>query len=114
MFALTAVQPTLPRITSRQHPLVRTFRDLATSGAGAAEILLDGAHLIREAIAAGVRVDAVLVAEDFEATAPAEDAAVVASAADAGAQIYRATPAVLDAATPVRTPTGIVARAAWT
>jgi hypothetical protein len=53
----------LPSISSRQNPVVRTFRELARqSDANGARLLLDGAHLIREAMAAGLEFETVAVA----------------------------------------------------
>ncbi len=68
-------------------------------------MLLDGEHLIAEALAAGVRLDTVL--------ADGRRPAVVWRARDAGATVYETTAAVLDAASPVQSPSGIVAIAEW-
>ena len=43
-------------ITSRQNPLVARFRDAARGDAGEM-MLLDGAHLVADAIAAQLRID---------------------------------------------------------
>jgi TrmH family RNA methyltransferase len=96
----------LPQLTSRRHPVVQRFRQAAVRRRRGDPVLLDGDHLIDEALAAGVRLDAVLVAD--------ADADRLARYREAGAQIYRAAPAVLDAASPLRTPSGVVALAAWT
>jgi len=112
MFATQAVPHTQPRITSRQHRLVREFRHAAETPASPA-VLLDGAHLLREALASRVRIDTVLVSSAFLEKAPADDRALPADAASKGAIVYEVTPAVLAAATPVRTPSGIVSRASW-
>jgi TrmH family RNA methyltransferase len=45
----------VPAITSRQNPIVARFRAVAT-GERSDELLLDGVHLVTEAIAAGTRI----------------------------------------------------------
>jgi TrmH family RNA methyltransferase len=94
-------------ITSRRHPLVVACRE-ARSGGDDQPLLLDGWHLLVEAVQSAADVDAVLVAT--APPGPAERAALDALA-DRGAQIAHATADVLQAASPVRTPTGIVALA---
>ncbi|MEZ5290276.1 MAG: RNA methyltransferase [Vicinamibacterales bacterium] len=96
-----------PAITSRRHPLVQACRDARAGGAGQ-PLLLDGWHLVQEARSAGLDVDAVAVAA--EPLEPA-DRAVLDALADAGAQVVRVTADVLQAMSPVRTPSGIVALA---
>ena len=91
------------RIASRQHAVVRRFREAARGSADA--VLLDGEHLIGEALDANVRLDVVLT--DGRAGALAKRART------AGATVYDAAAAVLEAASPVRTPSGIVALAQW-
>jgi TrmH family RNA methyltransferase len=85
--------------------VVQRFRQAAARRRRGDPVLLDGDHLIEEALAAGVRLDAVLVAD--------ADVDRLARYREAGAQIYHAAPAVLDAASPVKTPSGIVALAVW-
>jgi TrmH family RNA methyltransferase len=97
--------PQAPRIASRQHPIVRRFRRAAERRDDTAEILLDGEHLIRDAIAARIPVHVVL-------TTPAH-AAIADTARAAGATVHEVTAAVIDAASPVRAPSGVVALAAW-
>lgn len=98
--------PDSGRITSRQHPVVREFRQVARRGETPGLVLLDGEHLLREALAAGIRVRTVL-----SAAAPAD---LVTEATAAGASVYGCPGNVLEAASPVRTPSGIVAIAEWT
>jgi RNA methyltransferase, TrmH family len=93
------------RITSRQHPVVQRFRRLIAKRREGDGILLDGAHLVAEALDAGVPVEVVLTdgrAPDLSHRARA-----------AGAAVYAGSAAVLEAASPVRTPTGTVAIASW-
>jgi TrmH family RNA methyltransferase len=97
--------PPTRRITSRQHPFVQRCRAVADRRAGAA-ILLDGVHLVREALRAGLTVEGVLT-EDRSHDLDADLDAL-------GIPRYEGTTAVLAAASPVRTPSGIVAIAEWT
>jgi TrmH family RNA methyltransferase len=90
-------------ITSRQNPIVRRFR-AAAAGPGDS-VLLDGAHLIEEALAASVPIE--LVAMDENASS--DVAALVRRAETAGARGISVPSNVLAAMTPVRQPSGIVA-----
>ena len=92
------------RLNSRQHAVVRRFRDVARHG-DPDLVLIDGEHLLTEALAAGVSVELVLT--DGRAHA------LAGRARAAGASVYEGTPGVLEAASPVRTPSGIVALARW-
>jgi TrmH family RNA methyltransferase len=69
-------------------------------------VLLDGEHLIEEAMRAGVPVEAVLTDGQHRALDRTFEAR--------GIICHAATAPVLAAASPVRTPSGIVAIAAWT
>jgi TrmH family RNA methyltransferase len=93
------------RITSRQHPVVQRLRKLAARRRDDRGLLLDGEHLVAEALAAGVPLDLLLT----DGRAP--DLARRARAS--GAAVYLASPSVLEAASPVRAPTGTVAIASW-
>jgi RNA methyltransferase, TrmH family len=90
-------------ITSRQNPIVRRFR-AAAEGPGEA-VLLDGAHLIEEALAAAVPIELVAIDE----SAKAEVAGLARRAETAGARVISVPSKVLSAMTPVRQPSGIVA-----
>ena len=98
--------PPAPRITSRQHPLVKRCRALARRRDGA-HVLLDGEHLVDQALSAGVVVDVLLAVAGASSV-------VVDRASRAGTTVYEVSAAVLDAASPVRQPSGILAIAAWT
>jgi TrmH family RNA methyltransferase len=96
-----------PLISSRRHPLVLACRE-ARGGGDTQPVLLDGWHLLVEATAAAIEVDAVLVG----AAAPgASERAALATLVERGAQVVRVIPDVLHAASPVRTPSGVVALA---
>jgi RNA methyltransferase, TrmH family len=110
----TDVAPAFPSLSSRQDPVVQRFRHLARDPASHGGILLDGAHLIREACDAGLTIDIILVAPHFFERASPEDAALPDHAARSGVRVFSASTRVIDAASPVRTSSGIVAIAAWT
>ncbi len=94
-------------ITSRRHPLVVACRD-ARAGGDDQPLLLDGWHLLLEAYAAGLAVDAVALGGDPPGAA--ERAVIEALAAD-GSQVETVTADVLQAMSPVRTSSGVVALA---
>lgn len=71
-------------------------------------MLLDGPHLIEEAVDAGVRVEAVLVAADRETP---WHQALIARLQASGARVYEASGRVVQAACGVATSQGIVAMA---
>lgn len=107
--------PTVPsRIASRQHPVVKACRQAAADPDGPDGVLLDGPHLVRDALAAGLPIQTVLVSTDFLAQAGPGDRAVIDAAGAAGAAIHEASASVLASASPVRTSSGIVALANWT
>ena len=92
-------------IGSRQHPAIQHVRAVATKRGKPGEVLLDGEHLLSEALAAGVRVT--LVVSDGRANG------IVGRARAAGATTHTATPAILQYASPVKTATGLVAIGSW-
>lgn len=94
-------------ITSRRHPLVVACRD-ARAGGDDQPLLLDGWHLLLEAARSPLPVDAVLVG----AAPPGPDErAVLEDLVERGAQVVEVSAEVLHAASPVRTPSGVVALA---
>jgi TrmH family RNA methyltransferase len=93
-----------PAITSRQNPLVARFR--AAAEGDAHWMLLDGPHLVDEALAANLAID-------VAAFDPGHDAgAHHGLPARLGSRAIAVSARVLDAMSPVRTPSGIVALAA--
>jgi TrmH family RNA methyltransferase len=95
----------MERIASRQNPLVRRFRALATDGRQSTGVLLDGAYLLDEALRSRVPIEVVAVAERH---AP-EHRILLDAAQRAGARIVQTADTVLDAMSPVRQPSGVVA-----
>jgi TrmH family RNA methyltransferase len=101
----------MERISSRQNPIVRRFRELARAPHAASDgtgrdVLLDGSHLLEEALACGLSIEAVAVREDL---ADGALAPVLACAGRRGARILPVAEPVLSAMSPVRQPSGIIA-----
>jgi TrmH family RNA methyltransferase len=92
-------------ITSRQHPLVKEFRELAR-GAGPL-MLLDGWHLLTEAAAAKISVDRIAICGPLTT----KEKVVVDRLRRAGARVVEVSGGVLNALSPVNSPTGVVASA---
>ena len=92
-------------ITSRQHPIVKEFRDLAR-GAGPL-MLLDGWHLLGEAAAARVAVEKIAIC----GPPTAQEQTIVDRLRRSGAQVVDVSGTVLNALSPVNSPTGVVASA---
>jgi TrmH family RNA methyltransferase len=95
-------------ITSRQNPLVARFRDAARGDAGAV-ILLDGAHLVTDAIAAGVRIEHAVVTP--AAHERPDVGALVQALTRSGVEVTTVSAPVMDAVSPLHAPTGIAALA---
>ena len=101
-------------IESRQNPLVREFRKLAASAdATGARLLLDGAHQVREARLCGAALEAVAIGS-ARLDADTEEGELARELDAAGVPVFSVTQSVLDAISPVRTPSGIVAIATRT
>jgi RNA methyltransferase, TrmH family len=102
--------PLIPGIvvTSRHNPLVKRFRDVARSRRpGQRTLLLEGSHLVGEALDAGVRV--VCAAFSESALSDAEHAEVARRLAAAAVDVVTVSDAVLSALSPVGSPSGVVA-----
>jgi len=95
----------MPRVTSRQHAIVSECR--AARRGDDPRLLLDGWHLLEDALAAGVRLDTIIVRHDVLAA----HAATIDAARAAGARVLEATDGVMDAVSPVRASSGVVALA---
>ncbi len=95
-------------ISSRQNPFVQRCRALARhrDAAGGA-ILLDGFHLLADALDAGVPIEA--AAATAAAWTSADGASLAERLGARGVPLYEATDAAVQAASPVRSPTGVVA-----
>jgi len=91
----------MERISSRQNPLVKQFRDVAR-GDVAGAMLLDGDHVIDEALGAGVAIEVAAFGERLGNGPLAE------RMQRTGAKIVLVTDAVLNAISPVQTPSGVV------
>jgi TrmH family RNA methyltransferase len=94
-------------ITSRQNPLVARFRD-AARGDLDDRILLDGAHLVQDALRAGLPIDVAAFAED---AAEGSLAQLVEDVRRSGTTVALVSRTVLEAMSPVRRPAGVVALA---
>jgi RNA methyltransferase, TrmH family len=97
-----------PKITSRQNPLVKRFRAIAR-GDEDDLLLLDGPHLIQDALDAGLPLLHVLVSDD---AVDRPDVRRLLDAAGAkGVDVAAASSMVMDAVSPVRSASAIVALA---
>ena len=96
----------MDHISSRQNPLVARFRDVARGGQGDDSVLVDGPHLVTEALNAGVAVEVVAFVD--QASDP-ELEGIVRRASASGARTVSVSMSVLSAISPVREPSGIVA-----
>jgi TrmH family RNA methyltransferase len=97
------------RVSSRQNPIVRTFRELAAAPpADGSRLLLDGVHLVRDARAAGLPFEHVAVSSRHVGNG-SEVAAMADVLSRDGIDVVSVTEPVMGAISPVRTPSGIVA-----
>ena len=103
MLSLQAVE----RIASRRNPLVLRCRAAARGDDPA--LLLDGQHLVHEALSAGLSIPSVLVLDD--ALARNGFARLSDELRERGARVFAASAAVMAAASPVRSASPIVALA---
>lgn len=92
-------------ITSRQHPIVKEFRELARGGDQF--MLLDGWHLLGEAAAASIAVEKIAICGPPSTS----EQRIVDRLRRHGAQIVEVSGTVLNALSPVNAPTGVVASA---
>ena len=95
-------------ISSRQNPLVSRYRAVAR-GETPGVLLLDGVHLVAEALAAGTPIRHVAVKTD--ALAITEIGSLVDTLTRSAAEVVMVSPSVMDALSPVRSSSTIVALA---
>jgi RNA methyltransferase, TrmH family len=102
--------PSLMRaIASRQNPMVADFRELAAHPDPAGErVLLDGAHLVREALSAGLRFETAVVASS-RLVGRTEESHLAEMLASLGVDIASADERAFGAVSPTRQPSGIAA-----
>jgi RNA methyltransferase, TrmH family len=96
-------------ISSRHNPVVAAFRALAaTPDPSGRRVLLDGAHLVGEALDAGLGFEVILVAASRSAGS-GEAGRLARELAQRGLPIVEADDRAFDAVSPVRSPSGIAA-----
>jgi TrmH family RNA methyltransferase len=96
-------------ISSRQNAIVRTFRELAVEpDRDGTRLLLDGVHLVRDALAAGVTLEVAAIAA-AHLQSDSEEGQLARRLDGSGLDVILASDDVFSAISPVRTPSGIVA-----
>jgi RNA methyltransferase, TrmH family len=106
MLRKSAVPATSTRITSRHNPIVARYR-AAARGDLDGLVLLDGAHLVNDAIAGGITIEHAAV--DVNASESDEVARLLASLRSKHVETVSVTAPVMDALSPVRSSSAIVA-----
>ena len=112
----------MERISSRQNAVVKRFRDLARTARGtgsgrdhasraghAAEVLLDGEHLVHEALACDIAVEIAAIGERALAHSRGPAARIARDVKKRGGRVVSVTDQVLAAMSPVQHPSGVVA-----
>jgi TrmH family RNA methyltransferase len=105
----------MKHLSSRHNPLVATFRSISRGRhSDPSAVLLDGAHLVAEALSSRVDVRLAVISRRLMQT---EEGLGLLRSLDAhGVETFSATDNVLSAMSPVATPSGIVAiagRPSW-
>ena len=99
----------MERIASRQNAIVKRFRELSRAATGSPEVLLDGAHLVEEALACGVTIEIAAFSDRQLAGVLSPLARIAKSVKHHGGRVVSVTDAVLAAMSPVQHPSGVVA-----
>jgi len=100
----------MERITSRQNATVRRFRELARASGRtrSTEILLDGAHLLDEALACAIPIEVAAFADRELNRSSSSLAHLAAQVRGQGGRVLSVTDSVLAAMSPVQQPSGVV------
>lgn len=105
----------MKQLSSRRHPLVAQYKALARGRAGGNDgLLLDGFHLVWDAVRAGVRLRSLAVTA--RASALPEVRALLADLDTNSTELLEVSEPVMEAMSPVATPSGVVgiaARPSW-
>jgi len=114
----------MERINSRQNAIVKRFRELARAprtadaeaaageaprGGYAAEVLLDGEHLVHEALACDIAVDVAAFSDRQLGSARSPLARIARDVKKRGGRVLTVSDEVLAAMSPVQHPSGVVA-----
>jgi RNA methyltransferase, TrmH family len=101
----------MERITSRQNAIVKRFRELARASGTTTpgEVLLDGAHLVQEALACGVAVEVAAFSDRQVGAAQSPLARIAKDVKKHGGRVLSVSDHVLAAMSPVQHPSGVVA-----
>jgi TrmH family RNA methyltransferase len=96
-------------VASRHNPIVRAFRELALRpDPSGTRLLLDGAHLVRDAVDAGFVLERVCIGSSH-LDRDTKEGALARAIERRGIEVIGVSEALLAALSPVRTPSGIVA-----
>ena len=110
----------MERITSRQNAIVKRFRELARSsrlvthdaiarGGHAIDVLLDGEHLVQEALLCDIRIEIAAFSDKQLANVLSPVARIAKDVKKRGGRVLAVTDQVLAAMSPVQQPSGVVA-----
>src|SRR5258708_3824880 len=105
----------MERISSRQNAIVKRFRDLArasrnvTSAGHSGEVLLDGEHLVQEALACDIPVEIAAFSDKQLTNVLSPVAGIAKDVKKRGGRVLTVTEPVLAALSPVQHPSGVVA-----
>ena len=97
----------MKQVTSRHNVMVARYRDAARGGAEV--MLLDGVHLVQDALAARLQIRHAMLAREDLARGDLRD--LVGQLEGHGVEIAQASPAVMAAVSPVRSVSPVVAMA---